>query len=336
EVPEILLLGELALGVRRALPASKKTRALLGFLAVAGGAHTREELCDLLWQGPDDPRAALRWSLTKLRGVLGGDAIQADRERVSLSNVTTDLGAVLGELEGGVETAPTERLLQARKRFRGELLEGLLLPDCYRYHQWSTAERERARALRVRVLTELTVRSRAEPEQALGWARERVAIDPLAEGAHVEVIGLLASLDRKRDALAQYETACRVLEREVGARPSAALVEAKMRIGSPSVAVPAPARAEPPPLSGPSAPALVGRESELELVLRASRGELGAVLVVLGEPGIGKTRLLDELARETRARGGTVLSGRAFEAEMVRPYGPFIDALATLDGARVP
>jgi hypothetical protein len=46
--PEILLLGELGLADRRALPASKKTRALLGFLAVTGTSHTREELCDLL------------------------------------------------------------------------------------------------------------------------------------------------------------------------------------------------------------------------------------------------------------------------------------------------
>src|SRR6185295_12055934 len=136
EVPEILLLGELALGVRRALPASKNTRALLGFLAVAGGAHTREELCDLLWQGPDDPRAALRWSLTKLRQVVGAGAIDADRERVSLDGVATDLGAVRAALADGVAAAPVERLLFARERFRGELLEGLLLPDCYRFHEW--------------------------------------------------------------------------------------------------------------------------------------------------------------------------------------------------------
>ena len=49
------------------LPASKKTRALLAYLVVTGRAHTRQRLCEMLWDGPDDPRAALRWSLWKLR-----------------------------------------------------------------------------------------------------------------------------------------------------------------------------------------------------------------------------------------------------------------------------
>ena len=57
-----------------ALPASKRTRALLDFLVVTGTAQTRQSLCDLLSDGPDDPRAALRWSLTKLRAVADDDA----------------------------------------------------------------------------------------------------------------------------------------------------------------------------------------------------------------------------------------------------------------------
>ena len=62
------------------MPASKKTRALLGYLAVSGKAERRERLCHLFWETPDDPKGALRWSLSKLRGVLG-DRIVADRER---------------------------------------------------------------------------------------------------------------------------------------------------------------------------------------------------------------------------------------------------------------
>src|SRR6185503_9944544 len=91
-----------------ALPASKKTRALLGYLAVTGRSHTREELCDLLWQGPDDPRAALRWSLTKLRNALGAEALEADRERIALANVRTDLSAVRDALRSGIERTSTD------------------------------------------------------------------------------------------------------------------------------------------------------------------------------------------------------------------------------------
>ncbi|HVR02061.1 MAG TPA: alpha/beta hydrolase, partial [Polyangia bacterium] len=64
---EIRLLGELKLslgGRVQALPASKKTRALLAYLVATAKPHLRERLCALLWDGPDDPRAALRWSLT--------------------------------------------------------------------------------------------------------------------------------------------------------------------------------------------------------------------------------------------------------------------------------
>src|SRR5690348_13094119 len=71
-VLEIRLLGELevVLGGRLAkLPPSKKTRALLSYLVARGQAQLRARLCDLLWDGPDDPRAGLRWSLSKLRSV---------------------------------------------------------------------------------------------------------------------------------------------------------------------------------------------------------------------------------------------------------------------------
>ena len=70
---EISLLGELrvvARGAEVALPASRKARALLAFLVATGRPHRRERLCELFWDQPDDPKAALRWALSKLRGVV--------------------------------------------------------------------------------------------------------------------------------------------------------------------------------------------------------------------------------------------------------------------------
>src|SRR5471030_798261 len=83
---EIRLLGEpqvLRDGHAVPLPASKKSRALLAYLAASGRAHLREKLCELLWDGPDDPRAALRWSLTKLRPLVEPHLV-AGREHVEL------------------------------------------------------------------------------------------------------------------------------------------------------------------------------------------------------------------------------------------------------------
>src|SRR5580704_5700443 len=74
---EIRLLGELELlraGRPQALPSSRKTRALIGYLVATHRPQLRERLCDLLWDGPDDPRAGLRWSLTKIRPLLDDGA----------------------------------------------------------------------------------------------------------------------------------------------------------------------------------------------------------------------------------------------------------------------
>jgi hypothetical protein len=78
----------------------------------------------------------------------------------------------------------------------------------------------------------------------------------------------------------------------------------------------------------------VGRHAErAEIVERvsAAAGHAAPVAVLfLGEPGLGKTRLLEVVADATRAAGGCVLAGRAFEGEMVRPYGPWVDALRSV------
>ncbi|MGT2468381.1 AfsR/SARP family transcriptional regulator [Mesorhizobium atlanticum] len=55
------------------LPPSRKTRALLAYLAVTARQNQRERLCDIFWDIPDDPRGALRWSLSKIRQALGAD-----------------------------------------------------------------------------------------------------------------------------------------------------------------------------------------------------------------------------------------------------------------------
>ena len=84
---------------------------------------------------------------------------------------------------------------------------------------------------------------------------------------------------------------------------------------------------------------LIGREPERILIERhvaeATAGAGGRVLALLGEPGIGKSRLLEELRARVNAAGGVVLGGRAESAEMIRPYGAFIDALRGLPRERL-
>jgi DNA-binding SARP family transcriptional activator len=338
---EVRVLGDLEVrvrGRRAILPASKKTRALLAYLAITGTPQLREHLCDLLWQGPDDPRGALRWSLTKLRGVLGEKFIQADRERAQFAseNARCDATEVRRALAPGVRKVSTEALRDAAARFRGELLEALDLPDCFRWHEWCSGQREAMRAQRVELLAVLVERHSTEPEMALRYARERVVVDPISEAAHVDVVRLLVSLGRNKEAADQADACRRILASELGTKPSTALLAARVRSeGGSSEPPPAMRRVVDTPVldsvfGAPFVP-FVGRNEEMtELGTRwsaAAQNRMGGTVLVAGEPGIGKTRLIDELATSARARGAWVLRGRAFEAEMVRPYGPWIDAL---------
>jgi len=171
------------------LPQSRKTRALLGYLAVTGAAERRERLCDLIWDGPSDPRAALRWSLTKLRELVDDDdiaRITADRERVGFqtNGAEVDLYDVRGRLRGGVANASTEDLRAAATLLHGELLAGLDLPDSYAYSAWLASERDALRRIRGDVLTTLVARLRNQPDDALVFARQRLAADPFSDDAH--------------------------------------------------------------------------------------------------------------------------------------------------------
>jgi len=342
------VLGDIAVvrgGRALPLPASKKTRALLGYLVATGTPHLRERLCELLWDGPDDPRAALRWSLSKLRPLVDEAHLVADRERVGFvgGGVDVDLHALRSALADDV---PVDELRRAAERASGELLDGLDLPDCFRFHAWCTAEREAVRGERIKLFAALSARlADSAPDEALKWARARLAADPLSDAAHAAVVRCLGALGRTRDAIAHFDDARRLLAAELGARPTPELTRARDELGhraAPATVAPAPAPVAAPAQREPAAAtrALVGRARERAIlgaaVDAAAAGQARELLLVVGEPGIGKSRLLDELAAAMRAAGGLVLGGRAFEAEMVRPYGAWIDALRTLDTDEIP
>jgi DNA-binding SARP family transcriptional activator len=332
-------------GAPAALPPSKKTRALLGYLTLDPRPHRRERLCELLWPGPDDPRGALRWSLSRMRSILGdagGVVLETDRDsvRIRTDRVEVDLGVVRAGLGGRPGTASVESLQAAAAAWRGEVLEGLDLPDCFAFHTWLVAVREEVRGLRVAVLEALLASSPGVPGDMLRYARALVAVDPLNGAGHVAVIRLLGALGRAREALAHYESCRRLFAAELGARPPDAVEEVRRTLGvvpGPPVAVAGAAVAAPaarPAGSRPPEIPFVGRTSErrrcAERIEAARRGEPGPVLLVAGEPGIGKTRMLRELADTTEAAGGRVLAGRAFEAESGIPYGTWPAALTTL------
>ncbi|HEX7049729.1 MAG TPA: AAA family ATPase [Longimicrobiales bacterium] len=355
---EVRLLG--ALEVRRrgapvVFPPSKKTRALLAYLVATGRPHSRERLCDLLWENANDPRAELRWSLSKLRPLLEADGatrIASERGRIAFEprGAMVDLAWVRESLLPAAGAVPVDVLEAAVERLRGDFIEGLELPRCRRFDAWCAAEREAVRVLRIGALTALVERLDAEPERALGYARERLVHEPFAEAAHIAVIRLLGRLGRVREALEQHQSCREALRRELGIQPSRELEAARRALQSPvsgvatapprSVEAASPRVPKPPAPPARRVPPLVGRRAERDAIQATidavASSSSSPVLLFAGAPGIGKTRLLEELGTRVRDAGGTVLAGRGFEAELIRPYGAWVDALRGVAHERIP
>jgi DNA-binding SARP family transcriptional activator len=226
------VLGEVEVtrdGVPVALPPSRKTRALLAYLAITGRRLRRDHLCTIFWDIPNDPRGALRWSLSKLRPLLdepGHTRIVADRDTVALdlSRSIIDVVAVRKRIGLSITDAPTEALQEAAAAFRGEFFQGLDLPDCGDFQAWCAGERQAARTLQTDILRALVARLTDDPIAAIPHAQTLVGLAPMDEIARATLIQLLAAAGRKAEAEQHYVTGIRILERP-GARSSGELVE---------------------------------------------------------------------------------------------------------------
>ena len=344
----IRLIGEIKLqrgATVITLPASKRTRALLGFLAATAISQPRQSLCDLLWEGPDDPRAALRWSLTKLRPLVNDAEVEhltADREHVSfiLDKKSIDVGRIAELLGSNPENASLSELEEACSLLNGEFLAGLDLPSCYRFYHWCMAERERWGALRCRILSLVIEKLEDDPDRALPYARAIVAADPLSELSHGRLVKLLAKLGRHSDAQDHFVYARKMLQREMDAPLVGDLKAPQMphRGSSSENMVEAHVDVLPQTHSSheiKSAPReLIGRDRENQAIAASLKSlfadaEYGLMLFT-GELGIGKSRLLEFAAKQAAGKGACVLVTRCFEAEAVRPYGCWLDALGTI------
>jgi TolB-like protein len=220
-VLEIRVLGGLEVirdGAPATLVASRKTRALLAYLALTRCPHRREQLCEMFWDVPDDPRGALRWSLSKIRPLVDEPALPrllADRQTVELRTEALDIDFFSTEVCAGAKAASIDELASAAASFRGPLLADLELPENNGFHSWLLGLREDARRLQTRILRSLTERLGATPQEALPYARELVRVDPFDETAWALLIDILARAGRSGEIRQQYEAGLRSL-REVG------------------------------------------------------------------------------------------------------------------------
>ena len=164
---EVRLLGELTLVERGRvlpLPASRKTRALFAYLLLCAKPVRREKLCELFFDIPDDPRAALRWSLSKIRTMLcaHAEALHADRDRVFLNpeHFLTDVDAMeqAAVPDGEAALEPP--------------LAGLDLSGLPEYAAWLAAERARLDRVRATLLARAAADPSLPPEQRARYVHE--------------------------------------------------------------------------------------------------------------------------------------------------------------------
>lgn len=187
------------------LPPSRKTRALLAYLALTGRPHRREHLCSLLWELPDDPRAALRWSLSKLRALIDDSdrrRILADRETVSFDSAgaDVDIPRIRAEVKAGLGRLDLPALRALDAAFVGEALEGLDFDEQPGFRAWCAQLREDVRHLRMRVLDALVERLQARPEEAVPYARLLADLAPLDPLRQLSLLRLLDGAGRRNEA----------------------------------------------------------------------------------------------------------------------------------------
>ncbi len=348
----------------------QERRLLAILAAARGRLITADRLYEWLWPGSDSASAAvnLRSAISSLRRILEPEADRASRRYIltrsggyvwnTESGAWIDVDEFLALTEPAVadDVVPAkreaERLERAIALYRGDFLED------EQDLAWVIMERERLRARyldALRRLAEIKL-ERGDPTAAMALAGRGIAVASLAEPLWRVLMLAQARAGDTAGALQSYERYRHLLDHELGAVPSPQTqalhmailrgdLGVELRIGSPplqenqherprSTAVRGagvPLQAVRPLRSMPTP--IVGRQEELAL-LRRWLADLdqrtGGIVTIVGEAGIGKTRLLAETLRIAADRGALTIEIRATSLEQGLPFAAVSEMLRSL------
>ncbi len=199
---------------------ARKCRALLGCLALRPGmSSSRDFLATLLWEDadPELARSSLRQALSALRRALPDDcahALRADTQSVWLDvdAVTSDVAEFYAQVRDGSPGA----LLATIEHCGEELLAGLDARSMS-FERWAQEQRRSFRRTVVDTLTRIAARCGAADDRVgqLRALEQLVALEPLNESAHRDLMALLARVGRHTDALRQYRLCREALRRDL-------------------------------------------------------------------------------------------------------------------------
>jgi TolB-like protein/DNA-binding SARP family transcriptional activator len=178
----------------------------LAYLALNLRPVGRARLCGLLWQGPDDPRAELRWCLSKIRGLVD----TADRLRVITSapdHVALDLSGCFVDVfeidqaaRSGLDGTELTRVSELCQLFGHELLEGLELDDSPDFSAWLSAQRHRYRGLHLTFLEAFVQRAPPGSDESSARLETWLSLAPFDVRAHSAMFRALVERGQLRDA----------------------------------------------------------------------------------------------------------------------------------------
>jgi DNA-binding SARP family transcriptional activator/tetratricopeptide (TPR) repeat protein len=325
-------------------------RALLALLLLdANEAVSRDRLVDGLW-GDKPPASAAKLVqiyVSRLRKVLEPrDSVLVTRPtgymlRVAPGALDLDRFEDLARegreaLAAGAPDAAARHLREALALWRGPPLAD------FTFEPFAAAEIGRLGELRLAALED-----RVQADLDLGTPgltgelELLIARHPLRERLRGQLMLALYRSGRQSEALEAYRETRRSLVDAVGIEPGPELQRLEQAIlrqdasldPPPVAAAPVPAATAPLQDAEPPVSDFVGRAEELRVLLGALDEALagrGGLVLVAGPPGIGKSRLLDELALRAVRRGARVLRGRCWEAGGAPPYWPWFQSLREL------
>ena len=310
--------------------ARRQTRALLYRLGATMESVARETLAAMFWPDIDDSTA--RRNLARVLNLVRAELSCPDLLDVSTSSVTLNREFAWSDSSAMLQLCGSNDLGAAAegvKLYRGEFLCGFVLRNNAEFDAWQSGVQYQMERICLQTLDKLIKHNTdcGDFWSAIRYGQRYLEIDNLAERVHRQLITLYASVGERALAVQQFEECVMVLDRELGVEPlpeTRAAFKTATEAEVPSTILIASGEPEWHTLPSLDLP-FVGRKQAMQQLHEAAARLINrGFILIVGEPGAGKSRLLKEFATQ---QDGLVLAGHSYAGKEIVPYHPIIEVL---------